>query len=55
MVSEKMGITDGKLADGVTYVPLWAVGEVLGVNVGWDNKTKTKARALMEYKILLAY
>lgn len=33
-------IKDGKLVDGVTYVPLRAVGEALGAKVGWDNKTK---------------
>ncbi|WP_338842002.1 N-acetylmuramoyl-L-alanine amidase [Paenibacillus glucanolyticus] len=34
-------IKEGKLENGVTYVPLRAVGEALGVNVSWDNKTKT--------------
>ncbi|MGG3307438.1 N-acetylmuramoyl-L-alanine amidase [Paenibacillus lautus] len=34
-------IKDGKLEDGVTYVPLRAVSEALGAKVGWDNKTKT--------------
>lgn len=33
-------IKDGKLVDGVTYVPLRAVGEALGAKIGWDNKTK---------------
>ncbi|WP_456289746.1 N-acetylmuramoyl-L-alanine amidase [Paenibacillus sp. AK002] len=33
-------IKDGKLMDGVTYVPLRAVGEALGAKIGWDNKTK---------------
>ncbi|MGW8822197.1 N-acetylmuramoyl-L-alanine amidase [Paenibacillus lautus] len=34
-------IEDGKLENGVTYVPLRAIGEALGAKVGWDNKTKT--------------
>ena len=34
-------IKDGKLVDGVTYVPLRAVSEALGTKIGWDNKTKT--------------
>ncbi|MGW8822207.1 N-acetylmuramoyl-L-alanine amidase [Paenibacillus lautus] len=34
-------IKDGKLVNGVTYVPLRAVGEALGAKIGWDNKTKT--------------
>lgn len=34
-------IKDGKLVDGVTYVPLRAVGEALGAKIGWNNKTKT--------------
>ncbi|MFG1734593.1 N-acetylmuramoyl-L-alanine amidase [Paenibacillus sp. 843] len=34
-------IADGKLEHGVTYVPLRAIGEALGVKVVWDNKTKT--------------
>ncbi|MGG4344907.1 glycoside hydrolase family protein [Paenibacillus lautus] len=34
-------IKDGKLENGVTYVPLRAVGEALGATTGWDNKTKT--------------
>ncbi|MFB4326383.1 N-acetylmuramoyl-L-alanine amidase [Priestia sp. BR_2] len=33
-------IKDGKLIDGVTYVPLRAVGEALGAKIGWDNKRK---------------
>lgn len=33
-------IKDGKLMDGVTYVPLRAVGEALGAKIGWDNKNK---------------
>lgn len=47
-VSDKVNVTvngkqikDGKLVDGVTYVPLRAVGEALGAEIGWDNKTKT--------------
>ena len=36
----KMGIPDGKLADGVIYVPLGAAGEVLGVNVAGITKLK---------------
>ncbi|WP_339292745.1 N-acetylmuramoyl-L-alanine amidase [Paenibacillus sp. FSL W8-0187] len=40
MVNGKQ-IKDGKLMDGVTYVPLRAVGEALGAEIGWDNKTKT--------------
>lgn len=34
-------VEDGKLIDGVTMVPLRAVGEALGAKVAWDNKTKT--------------
>lgn len=34
-------IKEGKLVDGVTYVPLRAVGEALGAKIGFDNKTKT--------------
>ncbi|WP_339295493.1 N-acetylmuramoyl-L-alanine amidase [Paenibacillus sp. FSL W7-1279] len=34
-------IADGKLENGVTYVPLRAIGEALGARVSWDNKTKT--------------
>lgn len=34
-------IKDGKLENGVTYVPLRAVGEALDAKVGWNNKTKT--------------
>lgn len=34
-------INDGKLVDGVTYVPLRAVGEALGASIGWDKETKT--------------
>ena len=34
-------IADGKLENGVTYVPLRAIGEALGAKVSWDNKTKT--------------
>lgn len=34
-------IKDGKLENGVTYVPLRAVGEALGATIAWDNKTKT--------------
>lgn len=34
-------IKDGKLENGVTYVPLRAIGEALGASIGWDNKTKT--------------
>ena len=34
-------IQDGKLINGVTYVPLRATAEALGATVGWDNKTKT--------------
>lgn len=34
-------IKDGKLENGVTYVPLRAVGEALGAKIGFDNKTKT--------------
>ncbi|MCV4234130.1 N-acetylmuramoyl-L-alanine amidase [Virgibacillus sp. LDC1] len=34
-------IADGKLENGVTYVPLRAIGEALGAKVVWDNKTKT--------------
>lgn len=47
-VSEKVNvivngkqIKDGKLVNGVTYVPLRAVGQALGAQVEWDNKTKT--------------
>ncbi|MEK4513642.1 N-acetylmuramoyl-L-alanine amidase [Paenibacillus sp. FSL K6-2524] len=34
-------VADGKLLDGVTLVPLRAVGEALGAKVAWDNKSKT--------------
>ncbi|MGG3282727.1 N-acetylmuramoyl-L-alanine amidase [Paenibacillus solani] len=34
-------IKDGKLENGVTYVPLRAVGEALGGKIDFDNKTKT--------------
>lgn len=34
-------IKDGKLENGVTYVPLRAVGDALGAEVSWNNKTKT--------------
>ncbi|MFK4171065.1 N-acetylmuramoyl-L-alanine amidase [Paenibacillus lautus] len=34
-------IKDGKLLDGVTYVPLRAVAEALGATIAWDNKTRT--------------
>ncbi|AWP25408.1 N-acetylmuramoyl-L-alanine amidase [Paenibacillus sp. Cedars] len=34
-------IKDGKLENGVTYVPLRAVGEALGASVGWDKESKT--------------
>lgn len=34
-------VDDGKLIDGVTMVPLRAVGEALGAKISWDNKTKT--------------
>lgn len=34
-------IKDGKLVDGVTYVPLRAVGDALGAKVGWNKDTKT--------------
>lgn len=34
-------IKDGKLEDGVTYVPLRAIGDALGASVGWDKATKT--------------
>lgn len=34
-------IKDGKLVEGVTYVPLRAVGEALGAKIGFNNKTKT--------------
>ncbi|MGV7801865.1 stalk domain-containing protein [Mycobacterium kansasii] len=40
MVNGKQ-IKDGKLENGVTYVPLRAIGEALGASIGWDNKTKT--------------
>ncbi|WP_127575244.1 N-acetylmuramoyl-L-alanine amidase [Paenibacillus barengoltzii] len=36
-------VEDGILIDGVTMVPLRAVGEALGAKVTWDNKTKTAA------------
>ncbi|MGE7828881.1 N-acetylmuramoyl-L-alanine amidase [Paenibacillus sp. NPDC093718] len=36
-------IKDGKLVDGVTYVPLRAISEAFGAKVEWDNKTKTAA------------
>ncbi|MDL1163165.1 N-acetylmuramoyl-L-alanine amidase [Yersinia pestis] len=34
-------IKDGKLIDNVTYVPLRAVGEALGAEIGWDKGSKT--------------
>lgn len=34
-------IKDGKLENGVTLVPLRAVGEALGAKIGWDKNTKT--------------
>ncbi|MCV4233295.1 N-acetylmuramoyl-L-alanine amidase [Virgibacillus sp. LDC1] len=34
-------IKDGKLENGVTYVPLRAIGEALGASIGWDKETKT--------------
>ncbi|WP_338841870.1 N-acetylmuramoyl-L-alanine amidase [Paenibacillus glucanolyticus] len=34
-------IQDGKLENGVTYVPLRAVGEALGAEIGWDKGSKT--------------
>ncbi|MFB6473036.1 N-acetylmuramoyl-L-alanine amidase [Paenibacillus glucanolyticus] len=34
-------IKEGKLENGVTYVPLRAIGEALGASVGWDKETKT--------------
>lgn len=34
-------VDDGKLDNGVTLVPLRAIGEALGAKVEWDNKTKT--------------
>lgn len=47
-VSDKVNVTvngkqikDGKLVDGITYVPLRSVGEAIGAKIGWDNKTKT--------------
>lgn len=32
---------EAKLIDGSTYVPLRAVSQMLGAEVGWDSKTKT--------------
>lgn len=34
-------VEDGELIDGVTMVPLRAIGEALGAKVDWDNKTRT--------------
>lgn len=34
-------IKDGKLENGVTYVPLRAVGDALGAKIGWNKGTKT--------------
>lgn len=34
-------IQDGVLDDGVTYMPVRAVAEALGLTVGWDQETKT--------------
>ncbi|WP_082112475.1 glycoside hydrolase family protein [Paenibacillus sp. DMB20] len=41
-------IKDGKLENGVTYVPLREVGEALGAKIGWDKGTKT---ATLETKV----
>lgn len=34
-------IQDGKLENGVTYVPLRAIGDALGAKIGWNKETKT--------------
>lgn len=34
-------VDDGRLIDGVTMVPLRAIGEAFGAQVDWDNKTRT--------------
>lgn len=34
-------IKDGKLVDGVTYVPLRSIGEAIGAKISFNNKTKT--------------
>lgn len=34
-------IQDGVLDDGVTYLPVRAVAEALGLTVGWDQPSKT--------------
>lgn len=34
-------VANGKIEDGVTFVPLRAIGEALGATVKWDNSTKT--------------
>ncbi|MEV5028489.1 N-acetylmuramoyl-L-alanine amidase [Paenibacillus sp. LPE1-1-1.1] len=34
-------IADGKIEDGVTYVPVRAVAEALGASVAWDGASKT--------------
>ncbi|MBP1992559.1 hypothetical protein J2Z66_004168 [Paenibacillus eucommiae] len=38
---EKITNADPKLIDGVTYVPLRAVAEMLDASVGWDGNTST--------------
>jgi len=39
------------LIDGVTYVPIRAAAELLGVNVKWDNKTQTATLTSKENSI----
>jgi hypothetical protein len=43
LVVNGTAITDveAKVIDGSTYVPLRAVADMLGAEVGWDSKTKT--------------
>lgn len=41
---------EAKLIDGTTYVPLRAVAEMLGANVGWDGETSTVTVAGKDWK-----
>lgn len=41
-------IADGVLIEGTAYVPLRAVGDALGLQIGWDNKSKTASLTKVE-------